>query len=303
MTTKKKTLDLSAVSEKLAEGPLGTARIKKLEEAQRELTEALLLMVKRVRPYQVPIRTVDNTIRFGVVGDTHIGSGYQRLDALKAFYAHAYDEGVSIVLHAGDVIDGWHVYRGQEFELHPNARSWDDQRAMFEAEAPRCGGLIETIFITGNHEASFRRSVGMNVGAELQRVRPDWKCIGADVGTVTLKTKNAGTFSVMLVHPSDRGGTYALSYKLQKFIEAIPGGEKPDLLVLGHYHKSIHMPAYRNVEAFLPGAFQSQTPFMAAQGSAAHVGGWIVEVVLGDADKLTSRVKAEFIGFYEPEQK
>ena len=39
----------------------------------------------------------------------------------------------------------------------------------------------------------------------------------------------------------------------------------------------------------------------AERGAAAHVGGWIVEVVLGDADKLTSRVKAEFISFHEPQ--
>jgi hypothetical protein len=288
----KNILDLSELSQLVAEGPAG---IKKINE----LKQALVLMVKRVRPYEVPVKSEDNTIRFGLIGDTQIGSLYQRVDALTAFYGRCAAEGIKQVLHTGDVIDGWHVYRGQEFELHPNARSWPEQRDMFADFAPHIEGM-ETIFITGNHDASYKKMIGMIVGDELQRVRPDWKYIGSDVGTVVLKTAKGEGFSVMLVHPGDRGNAYALSYRLQKFIEAIPGGEKPDLLALGHYHKSLYMPNYRNVTGLLAGCFQSQTPFMAAQAAPAHVGGWIVTVTMGERKKLTSRVQVEWIGFFEP---
>ena len=296
-----KKINLGELSDLLAEGPAGKEKQAKQAKAIRELSEALLLMVKRIRPYEVPVETDDNTIRFGLIGDTHIGSGYQRTDALRAFYKFCYETGVQKVLHCGDVIDGWRVYRGQEFELHPNARSWPDQRGMFAEMAPKHDG-IETIFITGNHEASFRKQIGMVTGDELQRVRPDWKYIGADVGTVILKTKQGKKFTVLMVHPGDRGGAYALSYKLQKFIEAIPGGQKPDLVALGHYHKAVHMPEYRNVEGFDVGCFQSQTPFMASQGAAAQVGGWIVSVTLGDPKKLTRRMWAEFVSFFEEQR-
>jgi predicted phosphodiesterase len=298
MSKSPKEINLGELSDLIAEGPAGKEKQTKQAKAIRELSEALILMVKRIRPYEVPVESDEDTIKFGLIGDTHIGSGYQRTDALKAFYDACAAEGVKQVLHVGDVIDGWHVYRGQEFELHPNARSWPDQRDMFAALAPKHDG-IETIFITGNHELSFRRSVGMVTGDELQRVRPDWKYIGADVGTAVLTTKRGKKFSVLMVHPGDRGGAYALSYKLQKFIEAIPGGQKPDLVALGHYHKACHLPNYRNVSGILAGCFQSQTPFMASQGAAAQVGGWIVSVTLGDPKKLTRRTRAEFVSFFE----
>ncbi len=74
------------------------------------------------------------------------------------------------------------------------------------------------------------------------------------------------------------------------------------MLVLGHYHKAEFLPNYRNVAGIQSGCFQSQTPFMAAHALAAHVGGWIVEAVVGDRKKLTARIKAEFVSFYEPQE-
>lgn len=142
----------------------------------------------------------------------------------------------------------------------------------------------------------------MDVGDELQRIRPDWKYIGSDIGTVILKAQNGLSLNVMLIHPGGGINQYALSYKPQRIIEGLSGGQKPDLLAIGHFHKSFWIPTYRNVTAFCVGCFQSQTPFMVQQTIAANVGGWIVEAVLGPPKKLTSRVKAEFIGFYE-EQK
>jgi predicted phosphodiesterase len=294
-----KEIDLSKLAELVAEGPAGQDKIKRQAKAINELQEALMLMVKRVRPYEVPVKTKDNTIKFGVIGDTHIGSLYQRTDALKLFYKACAEEGVRHVLHVGDVIDGWHVYKGQEFELHPEGRSWPGQRDMF-AQAIPYNPDIETIFISGNHDASYKNVIGMVVGDELQRIRPDFKFVGQDVGDVILKAKDGSQLKIRLVHPG--GGTaYAISYRLQKFIEAIPGGDKPDLLCLGHYHKAEILPSYRNVCGIQAGTFQSQSPFMARQASAAHVGGWIVEATMGKKENLTRRFKAEFLAFFEPD--
>jgi predicted phosphodiesterase len=294
-----KEIDLSKLAELVAEGPAGQDKIKRQAKAINELQEALMLMVKRVRPYEVPVKTKDNTIKFGVIGDTHIGSLYQRTDALKLFYKACAEEGVRHVLHVGDVIDGWHVYKGQEFELHPEGRSWPGQRDMF-AQAIPYNPDIETIFISGNHDASYKNVIGMVVGDELQRIRPDFKFVGQDVGDVILKARDGSQLKIRLVHPG--GGTaYAISYRLQKFIEAIPGGDKPDLLCLGHYHKAEILPSYRNVCGIQAGTFQSQSPFMARQASAAHVGGWIVEATMGKKENLTRRFKAEFLAFFEPD--
>lgn len=293
----KKEINLSELRDLIATGPAGQEKIEKLTEQAMTLAETLSLMIKRARPYEVPVYGEGNVIRFGLIGDTQIGSAYQRLDALTAFYKHCAAEGISTILHAGDVLDGWRVYRGQEFELHPNGRSWPDQRNMFAESVPKIDGLT-TIFITGNHDASFKKLIGLVVGEELAAARPDWKFVGQDIADIVLRSESGHKLTVRLLHPG--GGTaYAASYHLQKIIEAIPGGQKPDIIGVGHYHKSLWMPDYRNVSGFYPGTFQSQTPYMVQHSLAAHIGGWIVTATMGDRKKLTTRVSAEFISFYE----
>lgn len=297
----KKQINLSELADLIAEGPAGREKLEKQARAISDLQETLMLMIKRARPYEVPVATDGNIIRFGLIGDTHIGSAYQRLDALKAFYDVCAKEGITKILHAGDVIDGWGVYRGQEFELHPNGRSWPEQRDMFASSVPRIDGM-ETIFITGNHDNSYKKLIGMIAGDELARIRPDWKFAGQDVADVVLKTKAGQCFTVRLFHPGGGINQYALSYRPQRIIEMIPGGHKPDMIGIAHFHKSLWMPSYRNVSSINVGCFQSQTPYMATIPTDAQMGGWIVTVTLGERKKLTSRVSAAFISFYEEQR-
>jgi UDP-2,3-diacylglucosamine pyrophosphatase LpxH len=276
-------------------------KIKLLETDKRTLTETILQTLKRARPYEIPVKTEANSLRFGAIGDTQIGSLYQRLDALKAFYERCWNEGIQTIFHTGDVLAGWRVYKGQEFELHPKGRSWAEQRQMF-ADAVPFHDRLSTIFITGNHDASFKNLTGMVPGEELQRTRQDWKFIGEDVGTTVLKTQDGQRFTVQLLHPG--GGTaYAISYHVQKTIDAMAGGAKPDLLCIGHYHKAEFLPAYRNVAALQTGTFEDQSPFMVRRSIAAHVGGWIVTVSLNDRKYLTRRIQTEWIGFFEPQRR
>jgi hypothetical protein len=293
-------IDLSELRKLIAEGPTGEEKIQKLTEQATTLAETLSLMIKRARPYEVPVRSEKNAIRFGLISDTQIGSAYQRLDALAAFYEFCAGEGITTILHAGDVLDGWKVYRGQEFELHPNGRSWPEQRDMFAKSVPLIDGL-KTIFITGNHDSSFKKLVGLVVGEELQTARPDWKFVGQDIGDVILRDEAGHKLTVRLLHPG--GGTaYAISYHLQKIIEAMSGGQKPDIIAVAHFHKSEWLPQYRNISGFQTGCFQSQTPFMVQHSLAAHIGGWIVTAVMGDRKKLTTRVSGDFISFYEEQR-
>lgn len=292
-----KKIRLSELQEKIAAGPDGLAKQKAQQEAIDVLSKTLMLAYKRSKPYRVPVVAKENSVRFAIMSDPQIGSLYSLRDAIAAFYGRCEAEGIDLVLCPGDVLDGWRVYRGQEFELRPDAKSWSEQRAIFEAEIPKVKGLT-TVFITGNHDASFKNLVGMNVGDELQRTRPDWKYIGQDVGDLELQDKKGRKVRVRMLHPG--GGTaYAASYHLQKIIEALPGGQKPNILIAGHYHKALYMPGYRNVDGILAGCFQAQTPFMARQSIAAMMGGWIVEVNLGEPDNLSSRVKTTWCGFFE----
>jgi hypothetical protein len=68
----------------------------------------------------------------------------------------------------------------------------------------------------------------------------------------------------------------------------------------GHFHKAEFIPAYRNVAILQSGCFEWQTPFMQRIPTAAHVGGWTVEVQPGDSYNI---VKAEFAAFYREREK
>jgi len=274
---------------------------KKMKQEREKDAEILRLQrivdtfSRKNKVYKLP-ETKGNTIRLGVVSDTHIGSLYTKYDALEEFYKLLQSEGITTVLHCGDILDGHKIYRGQEFEQ--DAVGLEKQVDELEERYPRIKGL-ETHFICGNHDLSYTKQTGANVGKIIQMTRPDLKYLDDEIATVTIKTKN-GLVKYRLMHPS--GGTaYAISYKSQKIVEAIAGGDKPHAVFIGHYHKADHMPCFRNVQSLQAGCFQGQTPFMANKPTPAHVGAWIIEDVIGT--DLSSRFKAEFVAFYEPETK
>jgi hypothetical protein len=99
-----------------------------------------------------------------------------------------------------------------------------------------------------------------------------------------------------LRHPLD-GTAYSLSYKTQKMIEALSGGEKPNILATGHYHKAEYL-FYRNIHSFQTGCLCAQTPWMKGKQISAHMGVWIIEVHV-DEEGTVTRIKQEFIPFYK----
>jgi len=273
-------------------------RTPQAQKKLKALEQTIELIAKRMTvPYVIPVGT-GHTVRFGVISDTHFGSLYCRADALSEMYDLYASEGVTDVLCAGDMLAGHQVYRGQEWELRD--RGWDEQRARFAESLPRRKGIV-THFITGNHDDSIKRLVGLEPGPQLAESRDDTRFVGAEAGRVILQTDSGREVIVDLLHPG-KGTAYALSYHPQKILEAMSGGTKPDILIIGHYHKAEFIPCYRNVACLQAGCFESQTPFMRRQTLAAHVGGWLVEVIVGEHSGLTSRVRAEFVAFYEPGQ-
>ena len=265
----------------------GGTRIAQLEKALEDQAGSR-------RKINLELPCADNSFVIGVVGDTHYGSLYEAKDEAEALYRRFAAEGITDVFHAGDVLDGHQMYRGQEFELH--SHGWAKQRDWFVEHAPRIKG-ITTHFITGNHDASMKKAAGIDVGPELADRRPDWRFLAEDYGTIDMKTKCGRKFRIAMIHPGG-GSAYALSYKPQKIVEQIEGGTKPNLLLIGNFHKAEFMPNYRNVAVLQVGCFQFQTPFMLTKGLAAHVGGWIVQVTVQDRKVLSNSVRAEFIAFY-----
>lgn len=265
----------------------GRAKIRGLQETIKQLTKCTNVV-------NIELATRSNTIRFGVISDTHLGNTCERMDALIGFLQLCKAEKIDTILHAGDVFDGHDMYKGQVFELH--AVGWAAQKQHALDSLPRIPG--QTVhFIAGNHDCSFTKIAGVDAGAEFGAAMPGWNYLGQDQADITLTTKNGRPFKISLMHPG--GGTaYAISYKTQKIIESLEGGTKPNLLIIGHYHKAEIMPVYRNVVGLQAGTFEAQTPFMRRIPTPAHVGGWIIEIVPGPEGSLYNRIKAEFVANY-----
>ena len=81
---------------------------------------------------------------------------------------------------------------------------------------------------------------------------------------------------MLVMHPGG-GSAYATSYRPQKIVESFEGGEKPAVLLLGHYHK-LSVNLVRNVWALQIGCTQDQTVFMRKKNIDAHIGGMKVKL-------------------------
>jgi hypothetical protein len=220
----------------------------------------------------------DNTFYFGVCGDSHLGSKYERLDCLERLYDRYAEEGVSRVYHTGNWIDG--EARFNKYDLHTHGM--DAQLQYLAENYPQRAG-IHTYAIAGDdHEGWYGQREGVDIGRYAERVmrdsgRDDWTDLGYMEASIRLVNANSGAVSTMaVVHPGG-GSAYALSYTIQKIVESYEGGEKPAVGLYGHYHK-MEFANVRNVWCLQTGCTQDQTPFMRKKRLDAHVGGSLLRL-------------------------
>jgi len=229
---------------------------------------------------------------FGIISDTHLCSKSQRLDVVETAYDEFKRRKIHDVYLIGNHIDGEASFNRYEIFVH----GVTDQIAYFCDHYPQRSG-ITTRFITGDcHEGWFAKQIGLDVGKYTEMFaqemgRKDLKYIGFMECDLKLRAGN-GSSTIRLFHPGG-GSSYALSYRPQKIVEAYSGGEKPNALVLGHFHKSGFFRP-RGVATLLAGCCQDQTRFMRKKSIAAHVAFWIVTVELGPDGSLMRFVPEEY---------
>lgn len=187
--------------------------------------------------------TVGETFRMGVISDLHLGSKYCLRREIVDCVGRIYRSGARDILMVGDLLDG--CYRHGEFELKYSGI--EDQTADLYRTLPQMDGLRYHA-ITGNHDFTFTEKTGLDVGAYItghfnQRGRRDIKFYGDRAATLRI-----GGTTVRMLHPCG-SCSYAVSYKLQKFVEAFDSAEKPGILVVGHWHRSCYIYT-RGVHAF-----------------------------------------------------
>lgn len=240
----------------------------------------------------------DNTFRFGIASDQHLGSKYERLDVLNSLYDEFAAAGVDRVYNAGNWIDG--EDKKNQFDLM--VHGLEPQIDYLVANYPRRKG-IDTFAVWGeDHEGWFARREAIDMGRFAQGKmrdagRDDWHDLGFVESKVDLINANTGARNTMVVMHPGGGSSYAYSYRPQKIVESLQGGEKPGVLIIGHYHKmSVNL--IRNVWTIQAGCSQDQTVFMRKQGLEAHVGGHIVELTQDPETGAVRRCKVDQIQFF-----
>lgn len=235
--------------------------------------------------------------RFGVVSDNHLASKYSRLDVLKSLYDIFDSEGVTDVYNAGNMLDG--ECRFNRFDLV--TRSGMEAQLEYAAEHyPQRKGITTHYVVGDDHEGWYAQRDGIDVGGAMQRAfeaagRSDMHYLGYIEADVKLKAPKGETW--LRVMHAGGGSAYALSYAPQKIVESFQGGEKPDILIIGHYHK-MEFCVPREVFCISAGCTQDQTPFMRKQKIQAFVGGWVCRMIQANNGHVSS-MSADWRRFYD----
>lgn len=250
----------------------------------------ILSAPKGYKPKIISGRMDDNgECSFGIVSDTHFGSIYAKINELHTFYEICRKRGIKEIVHAGDLVAGWGIYRGQENEVKVFGSR--NQAQMVINDYPKVSG-ITTYYITGNHDLVWWDRSGVDIGEIVSAERPDMVYLGQYSGDVVL-----GGVTIRLLHGIG-GGAYALSYKGQKIAEQIPSGKKPHILVLGHWHTCLYY-FYRNIHIFNAGAFEGQTSLLLRMGINPTIGGWIVRMRVANNNRRTiTEISPTFYPFH-----
>jgi hypothetical protein len=238
-------------------------------------------------------------VEFAAIGDTHLCSKYERLDCLGDFYDEVARRGIRHVLHAGNWIDGEAVFNRHDLLVPAGI---DSQMRYLAENYPRRTG-IETWAITGaDHEGWYARTAGVDVGRYAERAmqdagRTDWRNLGYMESYVRLRHPVSGQSSMLLLMHPGGGSAYAISYAPQKIVEGFDGGDKPAVLLVGHYHKASYQMT-RNVHTIQVGCFQDQTVFMRQKKLSAHIGGMLVRLHLDPETGAVIGCGIEFRNYY-----
>jgi predicted phosphodiesterase len=238
----------------------------------------------------------DDWIRFGLIADTHLASKYCRLDVCNALYDIFQREGLNTVYHAGNWIDGNAPFNKYDIL----AGGVEGQVEYFVQNYPQRKGITTHILSGDDHEGWYVQREQINVGQVMQdRARAAGRKDLVDLGYMErdIEFSQKGGSSILRVIHAGGGSSYAISYTSQKYVESLQGGEKPSMVLVGHFHKFDY--SYpREVQVIQAGCTQDQTPFMRKKRIQAMVGGCVVEIKQDRKGKFV-RTRVEWIPFFD----
>lgn len=248
----------------------------------------------------MPVYTsrADGSYLFGFTSDNHLGSKYARLDVLNDLYDRFAEQGVDRVFNAGNWVDGEARFNVHDLLVH----GMDPQLQYLAENYPSRPGVVTYAVAGDDHEGWYCQREGVDIGRYAERVmrdrgRTDWVDLGYMEAYVRLKHAGSGAETMLHVMHPGGGSAYAVSYTVQKIAEAYDGGDKPAVLLAGHYHK-LSYNIVRGVHAIQTGTTEDQTPFMRKKKLSAHVGGGICRLTQDPATGAILSCRVEFFTYF-----
>jgi len=224
-------------------------------------------------------------VKFGVMTDTHIGSIYYRPEYFREALTIMEVEGCEFITHSGDITDGLSNRPDHIYEL--THIGYKNQRDYAIEQMNQWSG--KWYAISGNHDRYYIKSAGANIVEDIVEHLDDGVFLGDDEGDIIINDK-----IIKLWHGID-GSSYATSYRLQKVVESLTGGEKPHVMICGHTHKQGYF-FERNIHVLSGGAMCLQSKFMRGKKLANHAGFHIVDMELTE-DGVT-RFRPEWFPYF-----
>jgi calcineurin-like phosphoesterase family protein len=226
--------------------------------------------------------------KFGVLSDLHIGSNYTHAEEIDAAIYECNNSGCQMLLLPGDLTEGMSGRDGHVYELtHIGYKAQRDAavKILSAFNGP-------TKAISGNHDLWYasKANIGALIVEDICNGLPEAEYLGEHEGSVYFNGAR-----VDLWHGED-GSSYALSYRIQKIVESIEGGRKPNMIIAGHDHKAEYIPNLRNIQAIEAGCIQHQTPWMRRKKLSAFCGFWMIEIKVRDCQII--KVRPEWTPLY-----
>ena len=226
-------------------------------------------------------------VKIGAITDTHLGHDKFYEERLYAAFDEFKKEKVDFITHAGDVTEGMSNRPGHIYEL--THLGYDRQK---EYALKIFGQWTDTPIyaISGNHDRWYIKSNGANIVGDIDAQLENFHFIGHDEGDLVL-----GSNMVLRLWHGEDGNSYALSYRVQKILESLQGGDKPNVMFCGHTHKYVKL-FERNVHAISIGCILDQTKWMRGKRIAANPGFGIYDITFNEHG--VSKLSETFYPFY-----
>ena len=227
---------------------------------------------------QIKIPVKNGEVKFLSLSDIHYASKWDNPHLVDYAYELAEKENVDFVVNSGDIFEG-DFHNARPNHIYEVKAHGIEQLDYVVDKYPKSN--IPTYYITGNHEATFIKTCGADMGKMLEQRRSDLTYLGHDLGDIKLDK----TF-IRLRHGSG-GNAYAKGYKLQKYCETLPTNDIPSIILQGHFHYSAYF-KNRDIHCFNVPSLQGYTPYAKSLGLPQEMGFWLITCDLDSKGNIVS---------------